>query len=365
MPSADAGIYCNSCFYTYPDHSIYPYLYTAIQDHSSAKYIQTIETAVNWANYEASLAPPTLFPKDGTHKCRMSISATDKGMNQIRPGYINLYLKIDGYVVELYQYVGAIPGYGYFITVGYDISSHTVGLLRDAAYNGVSIEIQFVSYEGYGAGGCKIAFLDIETPDPYHPSTSSSLSSSSSSTEVLTTSSSSSKSSGGVSQSSSSSYSSPSSSSKSSFSSSSKSSSSSSSDDYVTRLINSAVINQNNGDLIPFNWTSESGVSGDVGDNSVLNFSIESSSSPNFDYSAIISGNNSALNSNSSSTPTIFVPNSDSDKYKHENSFYVDVIAKDISGIKEIRAHVEPNKYGFTSVAEAGQTFMVPKFTWK
>jgi hypothetical protein len=42
----------------------------------------------------------------------------------------------------------------------------------------------------------------------------------------------------------------------------------------------------------------------------------------------------------------------------------VDVIGKDLSGIKEIRTHIEPNGYDFVSANTAGQVFIIPKITW-
>lgn len=140
------------------------------------------------------------------------------------------------------------------------------------------------------------------------------------------------------------------------------SSSSSSSDEFNTLPVSLPIINQNNGDIIPFTWFSEGGV---AGDGSVVGFTIESSNSPYFDYTAIIDRDNSAVTTTPSTTSTVYVPNSDDVKYKHEKSFYVDVIAKDPGGIKEINTHVEPNGYDFVSVENAGQRFFIPRFTWK
>jgi hypothetical protein len=65
-----------------------------------------------------------------------------------------------------------------------------------------------------------------------------------------------------------------------------------------------------------------------------------------------------------STTPTVYVPNNEDAKYQHEKSFYVDVIGKDLSGIKEIRTHVTPDGYEFINANTAGQVFQIPKFTW-
>ena len=139
------------------------------------------------------------------------------------------------------------------------------------------------------------------------------------------------------------------------------SSSSESSDILITLPIYLPLINQNNGDLIPFTWIAEGGV---AGDGTSLNFTIEASNGQYFDYNAIINRDNGYILSTPSTTPTVYIPNSDSSKYQHEKSFYVDVIGKDLSGIKEIRTHTEPNGYDFVSANAAGTVFQMPKFTW-
>lgn len=154
-----------------------------------------------------------------------------------------------------------------------------------------------------------------------------------------------------------------SSSSSSSSSSTSSNSSSSSSDDYTARVISLSIIKQNMGDIIPFSWIAENGASGD---GSTVNFTIEASNSPYLDYQAIINRDNSALTSIPSNSDAIaYVPNSNSSKYQHKNSFYIDVIAKDDSGIKDIRTHVQPDAYEFQKVEEAGEVFYIPKFSWR
>ena len=140
------------------------------------------------------------------------------------------------------------------------------------------------------------------------------------------------------------------------------SSSSSSSDDLVSRRLELALVNQNNGDLIPFTWVTESGVAGDP---TTLAFTIEVSNLSNFNYDAILNRDNKALTEASADTSTVYVPNNDSAQYKHQKSFYVDIIAKDASGISEIRTHVEPDGYEFEKVADAGHVFYIPKFTWR
>jgi len=200
-------------------------------------------------------------------------------------------------------------------------------------------------------------------------STEARSSSSSSSTEARSSSSitseSTSSSTSSFSVSSGSSFSSQSVSSSSTSSSSSLSSFSSSSSGHpVSRPITLPLINQDNGDLIPFSWISEVGAEVSNTVSTVLNFTIEAVNSSYFDYSAIINRDNSAITSTPSVTPTVYVPNSDASKYKHQKSFYVDVIAKDGSGIKDIRTHVDPEKYEFEKAEDAGQVFVIPKFTW-
>ena len=63
-------------------------------------------------------------------------------------------------------------------------------------------------------------------------------------------------------------------------------------------------------------------------------------------------------------TVTTYVPEKDKDKYTHSNIMYVDVIAKDVSGIEKVRIHVEENKYEFDDVSNTQGVFYIPKFTW-
>lgn len=146
-------------------------------------------------------------------------------------------------------------------------------------------------------------------------------------------------------------------------SSSSVSSSSSSSQDFTSRNITVAIINQGHGDILSFSWINEGGTQADDGYNSTLGFTIEASNSAYFDYSAIINRDNSYLTASDAASDT-YVPNSESSQYRHSNELYVDIIAKDSSGIKEIRTHVEPNKYDFEDANGAGQTFFIPIFRW-
>ena len=140
------------------------------------------------------------------------------------------------------------------------------------------------------------------------------------------------------------------------------SSSSSSSFAYIgIRILNTPIIIQDHNDILPFSWISEKG---SAGEESTLNFTIESSSSPYFDYSILLDNNNASITTTQSDS-TVYVPNKDETYYQHKNSFYVDVIAKDDSGIKEVRTHVTPDAYDFTDASEVETVFFIPKFTWR
>ena len=131
------------------------------------------------------------------------------------------------------------------------------------------------------------------------------------------------------------------------------------------RNIRVSLINQGNNNLIPFTWTSQSGTSADLGTNAEIYFTIESSSTPHLDYEAIISRDNSGLlTTPTTEDPIVYLPEDERAKYKHEQSFKVDIIAKDASGIKQVRTHVEPDKYQFEDV-EDDEVFLIPKFTWE
>jgi hypothetical protein len=143
------------------------------------------------------------------------------------------------------------------------------------------------------------------------------------------------------------------------------SSSSSSSHDIFTRKIEDAFINEGLYDLLPFTWTAEGGYQEDLGDNSKLNFTIQSTSSPYLSYEAIINRDNAFINNAALNDATVYVPESLQSKYKHEKSFYVDIIAKDDNGIRDFRTHVEPNKYDFKKAEDAEEIFVIPKFTWR
>jgi hypothetical protein len=146
-------------------------------------------------------------------------------------------------------------------------------------------------------------------------------------------------------------------------SSSSADTSSSSSSAGIAVNMSTPIINQSHNNLIPFSVTVEKGRESDSGDEAKIGFEIKASNSEYFDYEAVVNRDNSALTSTpSNDDPTVYVPEDIRSTYEHRNSFYVDIIAKDASGIKEVRTHVEPDKYEFE---EPGNVFYIPRFTWE
>jgi len=145
-------------------------------------------------------------------------------------------------------------------------------------------------------------------------------------------------------------------------SSSNSSSSTSSSRDYIYKDIVYSVVNENHFNLIPFTWIGEAGTLSDLGDDTNIPFIVQASNSAYVDYQAVIDRNNEYL----TATPTslisnTYVPQSFSAEFQHENDTYIDIVAKNKSGISEIRTHVEPNKYQFEKI---NAVFFIPKFSW-
>ena len=138
-------------------------------------------------------------------------------------------------------------------------------------------------------------------------------------------------------------------------------SSSSSSNDLFAPQINLTLVDQSNGNLLPFSFIGESGYSVNLGTGSELGWIITSSQSPNLDYEAIINRDTSGISSVTNIDEEVYVPNDSDSYYQHQAPFYVDVISKDDAGIREVRTHVEPSAYEFEAVE---QSFNIPKFTW-
>lgn len=129
----------------------------------------------------------------------------------------------------------------------------------------------------------------------------------------------------------------------------------------MTRELNVPVINQDNGNLIPFTFVGESGISVDLQTDSILQFVVEPSNTSAMDYTAIINRDNSALTNDTTTEESVYVPEDDETYYEHRSEIYVDVIGDSSSGIKKVRTHVEPNKYEFEDVEDS---FLIPQFTW-
>ena len=152
------------------------------------------------------------------------------------------------------------------------------------------------------------------------------------------------------------------SSSSSSFSSASSRSTSSSSHDFYFKDMVFSLINENHFNLIPFTWIGDVGDSVDLGDNSKIPFIVQASNSAYVDYQAVISRDDEYLKATPTTlAPAVYVPQSFNAEFQHENCCYIDIVAKDKSGISEIRTHVEPNKYQFEKV---NAVFFIPKFSW-
>ena len=155
-----------------------------------------------------------------------------------------------------------------------------------------------------------------------------------------------------------------SSSSSSSSSSNSSSSSSSSSRDIVARSVIVTSISQNNYTLLPFTYIGEAGRTEDLGTSAELPFTIDTSSDPYLTYDNVIDRDNSDITTTPSTTPSVYVPEDDETKYHHKASIYVDIIALDAGGVRDIRTHVEPDKYEFEDV-NGNDVFYIPKFSWE
>lgn len=127
------------------------------------------------------------------------------------------------------------------------------------------------------------------------------------------------------------------------------------------RIITVPIVNQGNNDILPFTFMAESGY---TANNSTLNFTMEVVSQKFLEYQAVIDRDNTAVMANTSSQAT-YVPKNAEAEITHKSSFYVDVIGKDISGIKDIRTHVEPYGYNFETINDEDNVFRIPKFTWE
>lgn len=120
-------------------------------------------------------------------------------------------------------------------------------------------------------------------------------------------------------------------------------SSSSSSSYEPTADLYSVMISQGHNDIIPFSFTLESGFQ----DSSVLTFTV--------------SGDSLLGSINSVSSGTSYIPENPNAKYKHDPFTYVDIMAKDSSGIKQVSARSQFELYQYE---DPSFVFNVPKFSW-
>jgi len=138
-------------------------------------------------------------------------------------------------------------------------------------------------------------------------------------------------------------------------------SSSSESQEVAKRQLNSTLINQGNNSLIPFTFIGEAGTSVDLGSNSVISFIVESDETASCDYTAVIERDNGALTDSAVTDQEVYVPEDPRAYYEHQSQIYVDIIGQDEGGIRDVRTHVEPDKYEFEEVESS---FLIPKFSW-
>ena len=133
-----------------------------------------------------------------------------------------------------------------------------------------------------------------------------------------------------------------------------ESSSSSSSSFVALRDIYAVSTYQEHNNLLPFTFISEPGISLD----SQISFEIDAATNKYFDYDLLIG--NAASNVIAYPIST-YVPEDDSKKIKQEPMFYVDIIAKDSSGIKDFSLRSQKEIYGFETPTAV---YTSPKFSW-
>lgn len=131
------------------------------------------------------------------------------------------------------------------------------------------------------------------------------------------------------------------------------SSSSSSSSGYAVELYTPVIV-QNHSGIIPFGFFVESGFV----DSSVINFTIESISQMN--NNEIVAN---LFASGQTSASETYIPEDESCKSVHNPLTYVDVIAQDASGIKEISVRTQKEIYGY-EIPNENYVFNIPKFAW-
>lgn len=130
---------------------------------------------------------------------------------------------------------------------------------------------------------------------------------------------------------------------------SSSSSSSSSNEDKTTELYTN-IISQGHYDILPFSYIVERG----IGSGSSFNFNYETASN-NISYDALIT-----FNTPIETKTSVFVPETDGAKYRHDPMFYADIIV-DGKGIDKYSLRSQQNMY---TKEDLNVVFNIPKFTW-
>ena len=119
-----------------------------------------------------------------------------------------------------------------------------------------------------------------------------------------------------------------------------------------TKELYTVLVEQEHHTIIPFTITVDKGVESA----STMPFEITTSSNQYFDYSVLLGGP-SLTNSNNQ----VYVPENEATKIDHNNAFHVEVIAKDVSGIREYNVRTQEELYGYKTPLA---TFNIPKFIW-
>jgi len=110
------------------------------------------------------------------------------------------------------------------------------------------------------------------------------------------------------------------------------------------------LINQGHHDLIPFSYTIERGQE----NNSTFDFNYMQFSNT-ISYSSILN-----FNTISASTTSVFIPETEDAKYKHEPIFYVDIMVEG-QGVNEYSLRAQQNLYAKENPTTV---FNIPKFSW-
>ena len=113
--------------------------------------------------------------------------------------------------------------------------------------------------------------------------------------------------------------------------------------------IYSTMVSQNNIDIIPFWFISESGFE----DSSQINFTVESTNVSSVNYNISFANNKFVKNSE--------MPENENSRYKHDAFSVVDVIVNDYSGVKDLSVRTQREIYEYETPKEVYNT---PKFSW-